>query len=214
MGGSRAAKASAVFGPTPFTRVTLHWSSDVSVRRSATRRIYRGGVPTDGLAVLGGSGRPVVDQIRPERPDASDDRRFLSIFRIVTSRRSIVAVFVALLVPLVLATSAGAYAGAPWFRPSQPYTENFPDPSVIRVGERYVAYGTSTGGAYLPAMTSTDLSTWIARPAYNPGPPLNSDPFFNDALPHPASWSPDRNVDGRMKKEVWSPGVAAIGGRY
>jgi hypothetical protein len=63
-------------------------------------------------------------------------------------------------------------------------------------------------------MSSTDLNTWIARPAYNPGPPLNSDRFFNDALPYPASWSPDRNVEGRLKKEIWAPGVAAIGGHF
>jgi hypothetical protein len=30
----------------------------------------------------------------------------------------------------------------------------------------------------------------------------------------PASWSPDRNVDGRLKKEIWAPGVAQIGGRF
>ena len=36
----------------------------------------------------------------------------------------------------------------------------------MRVGGRYYAYGTSTGGAYLPVMTSTDLRQWVARPAY------------------------------------------------
>ncbi|MDQ3106322.1 MAG: glycoside hydrolase family 43 protein [Actinomycetota bacterium] len=117
----------------------------------------------------------------------------------------------ALLVPVA---PAGAYAGAPWFRPSQPYTQNFPDPSVVVNGGRYYAYGTATGGAYLPAMSSSDAQTWVARPAYDPGPPLNSDRNFNDALPYPASWSPDRNVEGRLKKEVWAPGVAAIGGRF
>jgi GH43 family beta-xylosidase len=124
-----------------------------------------------------------------------------------------------LLVVSVLASTlamspADAYPGAPWFRPSRVYTENFPDPSVIRVGGTYYAYATATGGAYLPVMTSTDLVTWTARPAYNPGAPLNSDPFFNDALPYPAAWAVDRPGTGRMSKEVWAPGVAAIGGRY
>jgi GH43 family beta-xylosidase len=128
-------------------------------------------------------------------------------------RRALVALLGLALVALA-AAPAGAYAGAPWFKPSTVYTENFPDPSVIVSGGRYYAYATSTGGAYLPVESSTDLSTWIARPAYNPGPPLNSDPYFNDALPYPASWSPDRNVSGRLKKEVWAPGVAAMGGRF
>jgi hypothetical protein len=141
----------------------------------------------------------------------------ISAERTFVARRLLVPLLVALatlVVALGPATPAGAYAGAPWFKPSTVYTENFPDPSVLVSGGRYYAYGTSTGGAYLPAMSSTDAQTWIARPAYDPGPPLNKDPYFNDALPSPASWSPDRNVDGRLKKEVWAPGVAAIGGRF
>jgi len=113
-----------------------------------------------------------------------------------------------------VATPAGAYAGAPWFRPDRPYTENYPDPSILVEGGQYYAYGTATGGAYLPVMRSSDLATWSPRPAYDPGAPLNQDRNFNDALPYPARWSPDRPIDGRMKKEVWAPGVAKIGGRY
>lgn len=90
------------------------------------------------------------------------------------TRRSLLVLLVALalLVPANL-TPAGAYAGAPWFEPSKPYTQNFPDPNVIVSGGKYYAYATVTGGAYLPAMSSTDLQTWIARPAYDPGAPLN-----------------------------------------
>jgi len=125
------------------------------------------------------------------------------------------ALVMSLLASLVGAIPAGAYAGAPWFEPSKPYNQNFPDPSVLRVGSTYYAYGTSTGGAYLPVMTSTDLATWVARPAYDPGAPLNRDRYFNDALPYPARWGVDRpGVSGRMTKEVWSPGVERIGGRY
>ena len=109
------------------------------------------------------------------------------------------------------ADPAAAYAGAPWFKPSTVYTSNFPDPSIVRNGSTYYAYGTSTGGAYLPIMSSTDLRTWVARPKYDPGPPLNSDPFFNDGLRKPAQWAPDRNVGGRLKKEIWAPGAAKIG---
>jgi hypothetical protein len=134
----------------------------------------------------------------------------------VVPMRRFGGVLLALSALLVLGAPApaDAFAGAPWFRPGRPYTENFPDPSVVRVGSTYYAYGTSTGGAYLPVMTSTDLVTWTARRAYDPGPPLNSDPYFNDALPYPAAWSPDRPVGGRLKKEVWAPGAAKIGNRY
>lgn len=107
-----------------------------------------------------------------------------------------------------------AYAGAPWFEPDRPYADNFPDPSILVDGGRYYAYATATGGAYLPAMWSDDLTTWTARSAYDPGAPLNAAPFFNDALPYPAAWGADRPVGGRLTKEVWAPGVARIGGRY
>ncbi|HSL56937.1 MAG TPA: family 43 glycosylhydrolase [Acidimicrobiales bacterium] len=110
--------------------------------------------------------------------------------------------------------SAEAYPGAPWFEPSKPYTQNFPDPSIVVHDGVHYAYATATGGAYLPVMTSTDLRTWTARPAYDPGAPLNADPFFNDALPHPAAWSPARPGTGRLTKEVWAPGVARIGNRF
>jgi len=112
------------------------------------------------------------------------------------------------------APPAVAYPGAPWFEPGKPYNQNFPDPTVLRVGDTYYAYATATGGSYLPVMTSTDLQTWTARPAYDPGRPLNKDPYFNDALPYPAAWGADRPSDSRLTKEVRSPGVARIGGRY
>lgn len=112
------------------------------------------------------------------------------------------------------AAPAEAYAGAPWFEPGKTYTQNFPDPEILLDGDTYYAYGTSTGGAYLPVMSSKDLQTWTARRAYDPGPPLNADPYFNDALPYPAKWGVERNTTNRMKKEVWAPGVAKIGTLY
>lgn len=133
----------------------------------------------------------------------------------------------ALVASLVSATHAAgpaaAYAGAPWFRPSTTYIDlsrpdqqnsNFPDPSIIRDGGTYYAYGATTGGAYLPIMSSTDLVHWTARPAYSGAPWGVSDPFFNDGLPQPASWGVSRNVGGRLTKEVWAPGAAKIGGQF
>lgn len=133
----------------------------------------------------------------------------------------------ALVASLVAATRdarpAAAYAGAPWFRPSTTYIDlsrpdqqnnNFPDPSIVRDGGTYYAYGATTGGSYLPIMSSTDLVHWTARPSYSGAPWGVSDPFFNDGLPQPASWGAARNVSGRLTKEVWAPGAAKIGGQY
>jgi hypothetical protein len=112
--------------------------------------------------------------------------------------------------------SVSAYPGARWFKPGAVYTDNFPDPSVVRDGSTFYAYGTSTGGSYLPIMTSTDLGTWTARPAY-PQPSCvggTVDPYFNDGLPCPAPWGQDRPVGGRLTKEVWAPGAAHIGSTW
>jgi hypothetical protein len=125
----------------------------------------------------------------------------------------VAALAVALVGTLLGGAPASAYPGAPWFEPSKPYTANFPDPDVLRVGDTYYAYATPTGGAYLPVMTSTDLQTWTARPKYDPGAPLNRDPYFNDALPYPARWGGDYG-GGRMTKEIWAPGVERFGDAY
>jgi hypothetical protein len=124
---------------------------------------------------------------------------------------------VAVLLVVGLATPAHAYPGAPWFEPGKPYDQNFPDPSVFydAATGRYYAYATTTGGSYVPAMSSTDARTWIARHAY-PQPACvggQNDPFFNDSLPCPASWSPNVN-GGRLAKALWAPGVARIGDRF
>jgi hypothetical protein len=67
-----------------------------------------------------------------------------------TPRRRL-GVLAALLLPLLVGTIADSpvgsrVPGAPWFEPSKPYTQNFPDPHVIRVGDAYYAYATGTGG--------------------------------------------------------------------
>ncbi|MGK2930360.1 MAG: family 43 glycosylhydrolase [Acidimicrobiales bacterium] len=129
-------------------------------------------------------------------------------------RLGLVLALLAGVLATVIGSPAGAYPGAPWFEPGKPYDDNFPDPSIVVGDDRYYAYGAPTGGAYLPVMTSTDLVTWTARPAYDPGAPLNQDPFFNDALPYPARWGADRPVGGRLTKELWAPGAAKIGNQW
>jgi hypothetical protein len=113
---------------------------------------------------------------------------------------------------IVTAPPAVAYPGAPWFEPSKPYTANFPDPTVLVDGGRYYAYATTTGGSYLPVMTSTDLVTWTARPAYPSPNGYNGDAFYNDALVQPAQWSLD--FGGPLGRDVRAPGVARVGDRY
>jgi hypothetical protein len=104
------------------------------------------------------------------------------------------------------------FAGGPWFRAATRYDQNFPDPHVVRAGDVYWAYGTSTGGPTLPAMWSTDLKTWTARDAYSPNP-YNSDRFFNDAHPRPPAWSLGGGVVGGHHAQ-WGPGVGQIAGRW
>lgn len=128
--------------------------------------------------------------------------------------RAIPAALLASCVAVILsASAAGAYPGAPWFRPGAPYAANFPDPAVVVDGDHYVAYATATGGAYLPAETSTDLMHWTARPAYDPGAPENADPYFNDALPRPAVWGAVAGT-GRMIRQPEAPGVLHLGRQW
>jgi hypothetical protein len=98
------------------------------------------------------------------------------------------------------------YLGAPWFQAGAPYAGNFPDPHVVRVGSTYWAYSTSTGGPSLPAMSSNDLRTWTARPAYSPNP-YNADPWFNDAMPIRPTWAEPNSGQ-------WAPAVVNLGGRW
>ena len=93
-----------------------------------------------------------------------------------------------------------------------PYTGDFPDPWVMRVGGTYYAYSTSSGtdaGLNLPTLTSTDLRTWIARPETPDAP-------AGDALPKPASWAayPTKQPEGRLRPNwrdgPWAPSVTRI----
>ena len=67
-------------------------------------------------------------------------------------------------------------------------------------------------GSYVPAMSSTDAGTWIARDRYAEPACVagQDDPYYNDSLPCPAPWAPSVR-SGRLGKDVWAPGVARIG---
>ena len=111
--------------------------------------------------------------------------------------------------PPASATGSGMFrAGALW-------TGQFGTPSLMKVGNTYWAYATTTGGDNLPAMHSTDLVHWRTRAAY----PADANPGwwkgYNDALPHPARWALyyiHRN--GRAFTSSWGPSVAYVGGQY
>src|SRR5688572_26407662 len=98
-------------------------------------------------------------QVPACRADAAAVRRFVPF---VALAATVVGVLAA-----AAPQPAGAYPGSPWFQPGMPYDANFPDPSVFYdpATGRYYAYATNTGGAYVPAMSSADAATWVARPA-------------------------------------------------
>ncbi|WP_409485226.1 family 43 glycosylhydrolase [Arsenicicoccus dermatophilus] len=112
------------------------------------------------------------------------------------------------------APAAQAATDTGWFKPATTYVGEFADPDVLKVGSTYYAYGTNTGGSYLPVMHSVDTKSWIARRAYGAtGDPLPNkginprtgtyypglrkvyngtlrvDPYYNDALPDVAAWA-------------------------
>ena len=43
-----------------------------------------------------------------------------------------------ILIGVLAGQPSSAYPGAPWFKPSSVYTQNFPDPHVVVDGTRYI----------------------------------------------------------------------------
>lgn len=91
------------------------------------------------------------------------------------------------------------------YRPGHRYTGDFPDPSVLRVGRGYVAYGTTAGGRNLPVLSSPNLKVWRARRATRLNP-------AGDAMVRVARWAQGSRVRyGRVRGEVWAPTVTRLG---
>lgn len=112
---------------------------------------------------------------------------------------------------------------------------DFGDPTVVRVGSVYYAYSSPTGGRYLPVLTSTDLTTWRIRSPYStngppgrPGYSITGDTAVpaeirgsadsdwgkydnEDALVRPASWGLNHVQGPWLRRDLWAPGVFAIG---
>jgi beta-xylosidase len=135
------------------------------------------------------------------------------------SHRRGFARFLACAVAAVLALSlpspdAGAALGGDRFYAGEVYRGEFGAPSVLVLGKTYYAYATTLDGLNLPVMTSTDLTTWRARPAYPLSAGYSTWSGYNDALPHPATFAVYKYSGGKLRTSVWAPSVAKIGSKY
>ena len=163
------------------------------------------------------------------------------------------------LLTVVLSVAIGACASAPgpppgpapfkdadnggsgdhgWFEGGKLWRGDLNDPHVVKVGGTYYAYGSPTGGRYLPVVTSTDLLNWYAHPRWSgsgppnrPGYDVNRDPAVpaeirqspdgdwakydnNDALVAPASWGLPDPQGPWLQRDLWAPGVFQIGSTW
>jgi beta-xylosidase len=80
--------------------------------------------------------------------------------------------------------------------PGSVYSGDFPDPWILRVGTRYLAYSTTSDGLNLPLLASTNLRTWVARAATPDAPE-------GDALPTLPAWAGSAGP--------WAPSVTRLG---
>ena len=71
------------------------------------------------------------------------------------------------------------------------YPFNFPDPSVLTVGNEYYGFATNSAAGNVQVIESSDLSHWTT---------------LGDALPHLAIWAQPNNI--------WAPGVMQLGNRF
>jgi len=106
---------------------------------------------------------------------------------------------------------ASASVGGDRFWAEQAYSGEFGAPSILRAGGLYYAYATNLDGHNLPAMTSEDLVTWRARPAWPLSAGYSTWRGYNDAMPFPATWA-ERYPNG--KPGIWAPAVKKINGQY
>ena len=94
------------------------------------------------------------------------------------------------------ATARPAPIGQDPIVPGAVYAGDFPDPWIIRVGARYLAYSTTSDGVNLPLLASTNLRTWVARAE-------TADAPRGDGLPTLPAWA---GATG-----PWAPSVTRIG---
>jgi beta-xylosidase len=99
----------------------------------------------------------------------------------------------ALVIVAVVTDRAPAVAGQPLhvarLTAGAVFDGDFPDPSILLVGDRYFAYSTQSGPFHFQVMSSTDLTTWSA-PA--------------EALPQLPTWA--------EPGATWAPAASAVSG--
>jgi beta-xylosidase len=91
--------------------------------------------------------------------------------------------------------------------PGQIYSGDFPDPWIIRLGAKYYAYATTTYNLNLPTLSSTNLRTWVSRPA-------TADSAVGDSMVTFPAWVATRTTsDGRTRALTgpWAPSVTKLG---
>ncbi len=86
-----------------------------------------------------------------------------------------------------------APVGSDRFATGALYRGDFPDPSVLKLGQVYYAYSTTIAGLNLPVMTSRDLVHWRAR---------------GEGLQRVAAWARSRKAGSRTHATTWAPTVA------
>jgi beta-xylosidase len=84
----------------------------------------------------------------------------------------------------------------------QPYTGDFPDPWILRIGVHYYAYSTTSDGINVPMLTSVDLRTWTTRPGTTDNP-------RGDALPTTPVWA--GGTTSSNPAGPWAPSVTKLG---
>ncbi|PWJ56419.1 Glycosyl hydrolases family 43 [Quadrisphaera granulorum] len=173
----------------------------------------------------------------------ADHQVVARLSRTVPRRLRVLAALVAAFVVVPAGAAAaldGSETRAPeiknnWTVPGEVWQGDFADPMVTRVGDTYYAYATNTAGRYVPALTSTDLVTWRARPTYSqagppgkPGYSVASDASIpaefraqswsdwdkfnnNDVLVQPASWGLKTSDGPWVRTEYWAPSAFQIG---
>ena len=98
------------------------------------------------------------------------------------------------------------------FLPGQTYTGKFPDPAIVVDGGRYYAFATNVGAVNLPAMRSSDMRSWIPRPALKNWRRYSSWRQYNDAFPVGPKWAP--NNPATHRQSFWGPSVRHMGNHW
>lgn len=101
------------------------------------------------------------------------------------------------------------------FRAGIAYSGSFPDPTILRVGDQYVAASTTIASLNLPMMTSSDLVRWMPRPALPDYRRFTSWRGYNESMPFKPAWAATtRRRDKVLLMSQWAPSLEKIGDHY